>query len=371
MDVNICHLTSVHPRNDTRIYHKELMSLKAAGNQVTLIVADGKGNETTSDGIDILDVGKASGRLSRILKTRKKVFILALNQNAQVYHFHDPELLPYGVRLAGKGYKVIYDAHEDLPRQILSKYWINKPLRKLLSVLSEKFENYYSKRVSHIITATDFIRDRYKKINPNVSTVKNYPVHKDSLIEIDESVSKVNEISYIGAIAQVRGITELVKSLALCKNDIRLNLAGNFSPPEYKEELSQFDGWEKVNVIGFADREKVRELLERSFAGVVTLHPIINYRDALPVKLFEYMAAGIPVVSSDIPLWKQIVDDAECGICVNPLDPSELATAIDFLYENPEKVKTMGEKGQQAAIKKYSWEQEEKYLLDAYEKTIN
>ncbi len=364
-------MSSVHPRFDTRIYHKELMSLKKAGYQVVLIVADGNGNETTADGIEILDAGKPSGRVSRIQKSRKTVYKMALQQHADVYHFHDPEMLPYGAKLFRKNNPVVYDAHEDLPRQILSKYWINKPLRKFLSFLSEKFENYHCKRVSHIITATDFIRDRFKKLNPGVSTVENYPVLSDSLIESKTDTSKASEISYVGAIAQVRGISELVKALAHCRNDIRLNLAGNFSPPEYQDELRETEGWRKVNVIGFADRQKVRELLQRSFAGMVTLHPIINYRDALPVKMFEYMAAGIPVISSDIPLWKEIVDDAKCGLCVDPLDPVKIAEAIDYLYEHPAESRQMGLSGQKAAMEKYSWEQAEKTLLNVYVDLIN
>ena len=367
--IKVCHITSVHPRYDTRVYHKELKSLANAGYEVVLITADGLGDEVTSAGIKIFDVGKPDSRKTRLLKTRRLVYKSALAQNAQVYHLHDPELLPFGVKLKRKGFSVIYDVHEDLPRQILSKHWINKPLRKILSVFSEMFENYYSKRVSCIVTATDFIRDRYLKIHKLVTTVKNYPIIGD--VKLDPSVNYPRkEISYIGSISKVRGVTELIASLNLCKSDIRLNLAGNFAPEEYKLELEKLPGWEKVNYVGYADRQMVKTLLSKSFAGMVTLHPTINYIDALPVKLFEYMEAGVPVVSSDIPLWKSIVQENECGVWVNPLNSSEIAEKIDFLFNNPNIAMQMGIKGQEAVAVKYNWKNAERELLNVYSQVL-
>ena len=364
MPAHVCHITTIHPSRDVRIFHKECKSLAKAGYEVTLVVVNGESFE--EDGVKVIGVPcHFSGRLQRFQKAAKAAYQIAVKIDAGIYHFHDPEFLPYAVKLAGKGKKVLYDVHEDLPRQMLSKHWIPKPVRKVMAFLTENWENRHSKKMTHIITATDFIRDRFLKLNTDVTPVKNFPVLPEHEPEFNWN-KKQNKISYVGSIAGVRGISELIRALSICKADITLNLAGTFSPPSYKNELAGEKGWDRVNVVGYAGRDKVKELLGRSFAGMVTLHPIINYLDALPVKMFEYMAAGIPVIASDFPLWRQIVDDAECGICVDPLKPEAIAEAIDFLNLNPEKAETMGKRGQHAVYRKYNWQKEEKKLLEVY-----
>ena len=133
----IVHLTSVHPRYDVRIFHKECMSLSKNW-EVALIVADNKGDEICQN-IKIYDVGKENGRFNRIFKTTKKVYQKALQLNGDIYHFHDPELLPVGKKLAQKGKKVIYDSHEDMPALLSEKEWITPFLRPLVA----KIFTYY------------------------------------------------------------------------------------------------------------------------------------------------------------------------------------------------------------------------------------
>jgi glycosyltransferase involved in cell wall biosynthesis len=107
--------------------------------------------------------------------------------------------------------------------------------------------------------------------------------------------------------------------------------------------------------------------MAQSVAGLVTLHPNGNYLNAQPVKLFEYMAAGIPVIASDFPLWRRIVEDAECGLLVDPLDPRAIAAAVDWLVDNPEAAQRMGESGRKAILKRYSWDVEKRRLFQFYD----
>ena len=116
--------------------------------------------------------------------------------------------------------------------------------------------------------------------------------------------------------------------------------------------------------------EKVSELLAQARVGVATLHPDPNYLGSLPTKLFEYMAAGLPVVASNFPLWKEIVEGNKCGLTVNPLDPEEIAHAIEYLINHPDEARRMGENGRQAVLEKYNWETEGKKLLALYEKLL-
>jgi glycosyltransferase involved in cell wall biosynthesis len=364
-----CHITTVHPSRDTRIFYKECKSLAKAGYEVKLIVINGE--SFTEDGVDVMGVPcKFSGRISRFFRAPKAAYRKALALGADIYHFHDPEFLPWAARLVKKGKKAVYDVHEDLPRQMLSKFWIFKPIRKIGSWFAERIENYYAKKMTGIVTVTDHIGSRFSKFHPNVHPVKNYPVFQTKKTN-DKPFAYRDEVFYVGSITFERGVTELVDAMELVRSNVKLNLAGVYSPEQYRQELTVRSGWSRVNEIGFADRIKVDELMERSFAGLVTLHPIANYIDALPVKMFEYMAAGLPVIASDFPVWRGIIEDKHCGICVDPLNPKEIAEALDKLFNDREMAQKMGRNGQKAVAGEFNWAGQERKLLDAYNDMIN
>lgn len=360
----ITHLTSAHPRYDTRIFIKECSSLaKNEAYEVNLVVADNLGNEKKNS-VNIYDVGKLSGRLNRIFKTTKKVYNKAIELDSDVYHFHDPELMPIALKLKRKGKVVIFDSHEDVPLQLLGKPYLNKPILWCLSKTFAILENYACKRFDYIVTATPFIREKFLKINKNSLDINNYPIIGELSNEIDWS-KKTKTVCYVGGIAKIRGIRELVKAMEHTE-DIRLNLGGKFNETEIEKEVKTFNGWQNVNELGFLSRTEVANVLSESVAGIVTLHPVINYLDALPVKMFEYMAAGIPVITSNILLWKNIVEGSECGVSVDPMNPIEIADAIKYLIENPQTAEQMGRNGRKAVQEKYNWGVEEKKLFNIY-----
>lgn len=361
----IVHLTSAHPRYDTRIFIKECLSLTKAGYQVSLIVADGFGDEVKNN-VCIYDVGTSFGRLKRMFVTTGRVFTKAKNLNADIYHLHDPELIPIGLKLKKLGKKVIFDAHEDVPKQLLGKPYLNMFSKKILSLMFSLFERWACKSFDSIITATPFIRDKFLLINSNTVDVNNFPVLGE--LENIEGIwsDKINQVCYIGGVSTIRGIKEIVAAMALVSHQTRLQLGGTFSEKNLAEEVKQYKGWLQVDELGFVDREGVRKILTESVVGLVTLYPVINYIDALPVKMFEYMSAGIPVIASDFPLWRKIIDESGCGICVNPLEPREIAKAIDYLVENPDIAKEMGENGKKAIYDQYNWTIEAKKLLNVY-----
>ena len=364
----IVHLTSVHQRFDTRIFYKQCCSLSQNRYEVSLVVADGKGNEMNRN-VTIHDIGKSQGRLNRIFRTANKVYQKALALNADLYHLHDPELIPIGLKLKKQGKVVIFDAHEDTPLQLLSKPYLNTPLRYLLSKAFGTYERYAGKKMSAIVSATPFIRDKFLKINSKTVDVNNYPIINELAPETNWE-NKSNSICYIGGIEAARGIKEIVLALELHKSNARLKLAGSFRKKDTKDLVKGFKGWSFVDELGYLDRVGVNDTLNQSIGGLVTLHPIINYIDALPVKMFEYMSAGIPVIASNFPLWKSIIEGNNCGICVDPLDPKAIATAIDFFINNPDKAKEMGQNGRDAILNKYNWEIEEEKLLSLYSSLV-
>jgi glycosyltransferase involved in cell wall biosynthesis len=360
----VVHLTSVHSRNDTRIFLKQCRTLAAHGYDVTLVVADDKGDEY-KDGVTIADVGRLPGRLKRMLTTSRRVFDMAVALDADIYQLHDPELIPIGLKLKRLGKKVIFDSHEDVPGQLLGKPYAGPVSRQVLSAAFSVFERYACSRLDGIITATPSIRDKFLLINSSTVDVNNYPLPG----EFDAAVrwaDKAPEVCYVGGIAAIRGIRELVRACALLRSPARLVLAGQFSEPALEAEVSAYPGWERVTAHGQLDRAGVRRTMARAVAGLVTLHPVVNYLDALPVKMFEYMAAGIPVIASRFPLFRDIVEGNQCGLCVDPLAPKAIATAIDYLVTHPDIAKLMGQNGRKAVLERYNWSTQAVKLTDFY-----
>lgn len=367
MKKKIVHLTSVHARYDTRIFLKECSSLAKAGYNVSMIVADGKGDEEIN-GVKIYDVGTAKNKASRILKTTKNVYNKALELDADIYHFHDSELFFTGLKLKKKGKIVVYDSHEDFPRQILNKQWLPKWSRTPLSKGIEFVEDYISRRLNAIVCATPLIRDRFLKINKLSIDIKNY-VLPGEFSKTHPVKTDSNNICYVGAITQERGIIQILDTIELLKN-VTLICCGPFESPEFEAKLQNHNSWKMVDYRGIVGREGVSKIMQESSVGLVTLLNTPNQIESLPIKLFEYMAAGIPSIASNFPLWKEIVEGNDCGLCVDPENPEEIAKAIQFYFDNPDKIIQMGQNGKKAVNEIYNWQVEEKKLIALYERLI-
>lgn len=366
--MKVCHLTSVHSMNDTRIFIKECQSLVHSGYDVTYIVPNTESK--TVSGVRIIGVqSDAKGQLGRMRKTTQKVFEKALEVNADVYHFHDPELMPIGLKLKSRGKKVIYDVHEDVPEQVLSKQWIPKPLRKLVSILVKRYEGYVSAKLDAVVCATPTIASRFKNYNKSTVTLHNYPLLNELASDNIDREHGNRSALYIGGIYVLRGIREMVRAIEKVNEstECRFVLAGEFAPKSLEEEVKAMPGFRYTDYLGFLDRANVKRILTEAGMGLVLLHPEPRFIVSLPIKMFEYMSAGVPVIASNFPLWKDIVEKNKCGLCVDPLNVEEIANAMKWIIENPEEAKQMGENGRRAVEEIYNWESESEKLINLYQ----
>lgn len=360
--MKVCHISSAHPIDDVRIYHKECSSLIEYGFDVELLgVLDAK---VKTPQIKLHKFSNLKlNLLKRFFVLPRKIYKKAKRINADLYHFHDPELLVPMYFLKLKGKTIIYDVHEDVPRAIMGREWTTKFIRRIIASIFQIIENETSRKFDAIIAATPVIAKRFNGINKNTITVNNYPQLKEMNL-IVTSKNKAEKICFSGIINEPRGIRYIIE--ALSNVDIKFKIIGDFSSESFRSELETLEGWKNVEYLGFLSRSEMFRELSECIAGVVTFLPLPNHINAQPNKMFEYMAAGIPVIASDFPLWREIIDSNKCGLCVNPKDLKDIATAIEFLKSNPEEVKKMGENGRKALVEKYNWENEAQKLITLY-----
>jgi len=362
--MKVCHLTSVHIPFDTRIFYKECRSLVDAGYEVHLVAPHNM--DETVDGIHIHAVPKRQNKLIRMLFSTVAVLKKALSIDASLYHFHDPELIPLGLVLCLLNRKVVYDVHEDYPETIPYKKTLPLIIRVYAAMMVGLLERLSAHYFSAVITVTPNIYERFRFFARKICAIHNYPVIKDH--EVVPWDRREDEVFYIGSIAHNRGIEEMVRAVGLAqkKMRVRLVLAGEFTSDELEREIRALPEFLHVDYHGFVNRDEADRLMARVKTGLIVLHPEPRYRVSYPNKLFEYMAAGIPVIASDFPLWRHIIEESHCGILVEPMNPVALAEAIITVLQQPEEAEAMGRRGREATEKKFRWENEKQKLLNLY-----
>lgn len=365
----ICILTSVHSPFDPRIFHKQAKSLVKAGYEVVLIAPHTRDEFVGK--VKIQAVPKPRNRIERMLLTAWLMFRKSLGEKADMYHFHDSELIPVGLLLKIFGKRVIYDVHENYAESVMSKHYLPKVSRRFIALIFNILEKTASKVFDCVITATDHIQGKFRDINS--ITIKNFPIIKDlnTIESMERNGNKPFIIIYTGSLASERGITQIIQACDLSNsNNIYLWLLGWFSPKSYESSVRNLKGFRRVNYVGRVRFEELPEYYNQADVGIVCCQPGPNYIDSMPTKLFEYMAAELPVIASNFPLRKKIVEGNKCGICVDPTNPETIAGAIKYLYDNSEIRKEMGKNGRRAVLEKYNWEKEGEKLLDIYSRLL-
>ena len=362
----ICVMTTVHRRDDTRIFAKEARSL-AKKYDVVLLVADGRPEETL-EGVHIRSVvrEKPGSRPERMTRTASAMLREALRENADVYHFHDPELLRIGVKLKRRGKTVVYDVHESISDTITDRDYLPMPMLRILAQIAGREDRRGAVKMDAVVTVTPFLSERYENYGCKTVTVSNFPT-LDSFPAPGENEREISMCCSGARVDYSRGIVEMIECAQ--NTDVPLHLFGVMHAA-MDREVEERDKKHLVRVHGFVEPREVRDQMYRSLIGMVVEYPTGNAVNAYCVKLFEYMASGMAVVSSDIPLWRKTVEEAGCGLCVDPKDIDAVTKAVRFLADHPDKASEMGRSGRRWAERKYNWAHEEQKLFELYRELI-
>jgi glycosyltransferase involved in cell wall biosynthesis len=362
-------MTSVHSALDPRIFHKECRSLARAGFHVTIIGPHS--GDTLAGDVHVRSIRRDRSRLARMTRTVWRVYKEARRQAADVYHFHDPELIPAGLLLRASGKKVIYDIHEDFPKDVMSKFYLPVWSRPLIAWLAERIEGVACARFSALVTVTPSIAARFRPFNRHVAVVHNYPYARE-IVFAQRALpwaSRRQSVAYVGGITAQRAIREMVEAMSFLPPslDATLELAGNETPEGIDPSVIYgHPGWRRVKHHGFIDQPSTFRLLHKVSAGLVLFHPVPNHLEALPQKIFEYMGAGLPIIASDFPLWRKILGDVGCALFVDPMQPRAIAQAIEYLLTHPAQAEEMGLRGQAAVLERYNWDTQAEELVNLY-----
>jgi len=379
--MKICMLTTVHQPFDTRIFHKESKSLQKAGHAVTLIAPSDTASKNNVDGIHVITVKKPGSKMLHPI-TLVRVFIAGLRQDCDVYHCHEPGSLFVCVLLKlFRRTKLVYDAHEHYPSLIADNTIFPSPVKKYVEAFSNLSELLLCRLADLIIVVREDLKERFEKVtNKKVSIIYVYPTK--SFFQNSKAPSKIIEkydenkvIIYEGYVdIAARGIDKLLFALKKVVDTIpeaKVVIVGKMPDAdliwveEYIDTNKLHDNFE---IVGWIDHDEVPQYLGIADVGVMLLQPIrYNNIMGIPNKIFDYMAGSIPIIASDFPNIHKIVDLANAGILVNPVDVDEIVDAILYLLNNKEHAMKMGKNGRKMVEDLYNWENMEKELHVVYE----
>ncbi len=368
----VCILSTVHSAFDDRIFHKQAKTLVKAGYDVTLIVQHDK--DKVIGGVKIIALHKPRNRFTRLFGLTWRAFQLALRQHADIYHFHDPELLLWGWLLQKITHKpVIYDVHEYYADSILTKEWIPNILRRPISKLADKGEKMIAKRLAGVITVNQHMEGQFKKVNRNVTTLHNYPSRSFVKKSNGKSQTDPYSVIYIGGVGKDRGYQVMVNAMRIVRDKeprARCEIAGPVNraglPKLFLEREASLLQEGGIALTGEVPYQEIPRLLSKATIGWYAVLPTPNYLKAIPIKIFEYMAAGLAIVCSNMGFVKAIIEQAECGLLAEAGNPEAHALALLHLLQHPDEAREMGENGRRAVLEQYNWDKEGEKLLECY-----
>lgn len=363
----VVHLTTVHDPGDTRITHRECATLAENGYDVVLIARDLR--RAMPGGVRHRSIPNAGNRFERFTKVMHAAYCAARAEKANLYHIHDPELIPVGLILAARGKRVVFDAHEDIPADVALKHWVPRPLRPAVTALLSLLLRIAERSFYGIVAATPVIAKRYRYGRTVV--VRNYPRVEDFSASSDlESYSKRPQAAaYVGDVTAIRGAQQMVTAIGHVSlpEEARLFLVGEIESRSLADNLARLPGWSRTVAYGRLERFELPAILGRARVGLLVFQTTrASVTDGLPTKLFEYMAAGLPVIASSSLRCRDLITGLGCGLVIDSASSAEIAKALLHILEDPANAYRMGQRGRAAVQAQFNWASETPSLLRLY-----
>jgi glycosyltransferase involved in cell wall biosynthesis len=369
----VCILTSVHPPFDVRIFHKQARTLRDAGHEVILIAPHDR--TETVDGIQVVGMSKPCHPLLRAVMTFR-LLRLALAQSADIYHFHDFELLIVGALLRlFTGKPVVYDVHEDFPSSVYLRDWIPRVLKRPVYWLVSLLETTAGRFMSAFVTADAAVAQRFSRLGKPVVILHNVPP-LSSFAGVNMVADRpLERLVYVGTVSKERGLWvmwEAMQSVLDVNPNATVTIiasagSSNTALSELQSEAAAIGRASCLRIDGPLSYQAIPEELARHGIGWVPLQDVEKHHKNIPTKMFEYMAVGLPIVASDLPPIRRFIEDAGCGILVEPGNPSQHARAIVYLLSHPAEARRLGKNGRIAFLDRYNWDKESVKLIALYE----
>lgn len=361
--MHICFITGLYYRTDSLIIRRQGKSLVEAGYVVTYVVCDDLPDEII-DGIHIISTGyKPSGRFKRFLNTKRIMRRYIDKIDADIYQISDPELMSLVGYIKRKNKKVVFNLREYYADQIKYKSYIPVFLRSFISGIFSSMMTKYLKQYDVVFTVTNWVYDilRNKHGVERLHLLTNFPiVNQEYTLSKEEYLRREDRICYIGSIYLRSRQEKMLDALATLPN-VKYLLAGKFDDGINYVENHPY--WTQVEFINGFPRSEMEKIMSRATISN-TLRDFMGRDGSYGIiKIFESMEQGLPVLLSDVPLYRHIVEKYGCGLCVDPNDSKAIADAIKYLVWNKEEAYEMGQRGREAVLKEYNWrKQAEKYI---------
>jgi len=371
--MRVCHITTVHPAKDARIFYRMCRGLAARRIEVVEIAPGRFGAEPCLQPSEWNDaIAKASRPLRAVLALRA-----AVAEHAQVYHFHDPEFIPMALalKLLKPDSAVVYDVHEDYPSMMRDKYWLPPWLRPALS-LGMRWANRVAGRwLDGIVVADPGVAAEFAAITPGkIFVYYNFP--SLSLFGRPPAAQSKAEVDliYVGGLSERAGIFVLFDALEiLARSGIKptVRLAGYTDGEEglaaVNAALKRRGLCDQVAFHGRLPHDQVSDWLVTGRIGLVSLQAIPKFMKNIPSKMFEYWACGLPVLASDLPPARKFLVDGKNGYLFSPASAAQLSERISFMLSNPERCRSLGRAGQRTVRGEWNSESQIDALIQFYQ----
>lgn len=354
----VAHVTTAHPQSDNRIFRKECAVLAEAGLDVHLIaVADG---DSTIDGVTVKALPRRKGRTSRMLLGPWDAWRALRTVRPAMIHVHDPELIPLAVLWRALNRRpAVFDAHEDLPKQVHGKPYLPRWARPVIAGAARQLERLADRALDGVVAATPSIAHNFRHtpvtLVQNFPWLRNFPTPRPLTTE-DRTVT------YIGGLSEGRGLPQMLDAVGRCEPAARLVMAGPASAQTIETHLASAE--DHVTYRGVIGVDDIPALLASSRVGLATLHPLPNYLESQSTKIYEYMAAARPFIASNFPSWMEQLKKFDCGIFVDPLDPQQISDAIEGLLGDDQHAREMGLRGRRVLEEHFTFEREGQRLVE-------